>query len=200
MRVAILLSISLLILVIFSGCRGWTSEEPPVHLNPNMDTQIKYKPYRKSDFFEDGRDMRPMLEGVVARGKLKDDDHFYRGMVDGQPAKTFPISIEITKEFIERGHNRFNVYCTSCHAKDGSGTGMVGRRLKIHPTDFHTDYLRNQPVGHFFDVITHGIRTMPSYGLQVADEKDRWAIIAYIRALQYSQNPDDAWLKTSMGK
>lgn len=181
------LLMTLLILAI-ANCRGWTSEDPPIHPNPNMDTQIKYKPYRESDFFTDKRDMRPPVEGTVSRGNLKADDHYYRGMVNGKPALRFPSLVVVNKTLLERGHNRFNIYCASCHGRAGGGDGMVGRRMQIKPTTFHSDYMYAQPVGHFFDVMTNGIRTMPSYKHQVP-EADRWAIAAYIRALQLNENP-----------
>lgn len=182
-----------LLMQLVSGCRGWTSDLPPVHPNPNMDTQPKYKPYRESKWFSDKRDMRPLEEGVVAQGFLKADDHFYTGKVDGQLTTTFPSQVTVDKALLLRGQNRFNIYCTACHARSGSGDGMVGRRLPVKPTDFHTDYMRSQPVGHFFDVITNGIRSMPSYAPQIP-EQDRWAIVAYIKALQLSQFPNEDWL------
>ena len=150
-----------------TGCRGWTSQEPPVHPNPNMDTQIKYKPYRESDFFADQRDMRPRVEGTVARGDLD-----------------FKKEPKITYKLIKRGQERFNIYCAPCHSKLGDGEGMVGVRLPIKPTSFHSDYMRQQPLQHFVDVIHNGIRTMPSYKAHIINENDDWAIAVYIRALQ----------------
>ncbi len=180
----------LLLIILVSGCRGLTSNEPPIHVNPNMDTQNKYKAYRASDFFADQRDMRPRVVGTVARGQLQEDDHFYRGMVDGQLAKNLPSQLTVDKVFLEKGRAKFNIYCAPCHSQAGDGNGMVGRRLPIRPTTFYSDYLYSQPVGHFYNVISEGIRTMPSYKLQISKEEDRWAIVAYIRALQFSQNPD----------
>lgn len=158
--------VSLIILLFVSGCRGWTSEEPPIHPNPNMDTQIKYKPYRESDFFSDKRDMRPRVEGTVARGDLE--------------GKTQP---RITYQLMKRGQSRFCIYCAPCHSAYGSGDGMVGVKLPIKPTNLHSDYMRAKPLSHFVDVMTHGIRTMPSYKHQIPME-DRWAIAAYVKALQ----------------
>ncbi len=157
---------ALLALLTLSGCRGWTSTEPPVHPNPNMDTQIKYKPYRESEFFEDKRDMRPRVDGTVARGDLANKD---------QPV--------ITYKLMQRGRERFNIYCAPCHSAYGDGNGMVGRKLPIKPTTFHSDFMRTQPLQHFVDVMTNGIRTMPSYKHQIPME-DRWAIAVYVRALQ----------------
>lgn len=185
-----------------SGCRGWTSEKPPVHPNPNMDTQIKYKPYRESEFFSDKRDMRPNVEGTVARGedKLKEDSHFYRAKINDELVKEFPPNIEVTAELLARGRERFNIYCSVCHSQTGDGNGMVGRRLAIKPTTFHSEYMYGQPVGHFFDVISNGIRTMPSYRDKLT-ERDRWAVAAYIRVLQISQDSEGTWItKSALGK
>jgi mono/diheme cytochrome c family protein len=136
-----------------------------------MDTQIKYKPYRESQFFSDQRDMRPRVEGTVARGDLDN--------------RTQPV---ITYKLMQRGRERFNIYCAPCHSRYGDGNGPValgpsGRRLTIKPTTFHSEFMRAQPLQHFVDVMTNGIRTMPSYKHQIPIE-DRWAIAAYVRALQ----------------
>src|SRR3989338_6592659 len=159
-------AMTMAIVLLLSGCRGWTSTEPPVHPNPNMDTQIKYKPYRESEFFADKRDMRPRVPETVARGDLSGRE---------QPA--------ITQALIKRGQQRFNIYCAPCHSQYGDGNGIVGRKLPIKPTTFHSDFMRTQPLQHFVDVMTDGIRTMPSYKHQIPIE-DRWAIAVYIRALQ----------------
>lgn len=200
MRIAVIAIGAVLFGLSLSGCRGWTSEEPPVHVNPNMDTQIKLKPYRESDYFADKRAMRPNVEGAVARGQLKSDDLFYRGMVNGKPSTQLPPQIELTHETLERGRDRFNIYCAPCHAASGYGNGLVGRRMGVKPTTFHSDYMHEQPIGHFFDVITNGIRTMPSYRDKLS-EADRWKIAAYIRALQVSQDADGKWItKNALGK
>lgn len=201
MRV-ILCAIGIVAALNLSSCRGWTSDSPPVHPNPNMDTQNKYKPYRASEFFSDKRSMRPSIEGTVARGedKLKDDEHFYFGRVGGEPATTFPSQVVIDEAFLKRGQDRFNIYCAVCHSQVGDGVGMVGKRMAIAPTTFHSDYMYGRPVGHYFDVITNGIRTMQNYRDKL-NEKDRWAIVAYIRALQISQDADGAWIsKASLGR
>lgn len=163
--------VALLILLGLSGCRGWVSTEPPIHPNLNMDTQIKYKPYRESEFFADKRDMRPRVEGTIARGDLASKD---------QPV--------ITEKLIQRGRERYGIFCAACHSAQGDGNGTVAvgpadRRLPIKPTTFHSDFMRAQPLQHFVDVMTDGIRTMPTYKHQIPME-DRWAIAAYIRVLQ----------------
>ena len=176
------------VLVLFGGCRGWESTEPPVHLNQNMDTQPKLKPYRNSEFFADGRAMRTPPEGTIARGKLKEDDHLYRGKVSGELADTFPATLPMSAELLERGQERYNIYCTPCHGKAGDGKGLVSKRLPVQAPTFHSSYLYGQKLGHFFDVISNGVRSMPGYAQQIP-EADRWAIISYVRALQVGQNP-----------
>jgi cytochrome c553 len=152
----------------------------------DMHDQPKYIPLRPSTFFADGRSARPLVEGSVARGHLNDDAAFYTGKgPDGKPINDFPFAV--TKEIIERGHQRFNVYCTPCHDRTGNGNGMIVRRGFRHPPSYHTDRLREMPNGYFFDVMTNGFGAMPDYAAQIPPA-DRWAIVSYIRALQLSQN------------
>ncbi len=152
----------------------------------DMHNQPKYIPLRPSDFFGDGRSERPLLEGTVARGHLKDDVAFYTGKgPDGKPVDGFPFPI--TREVLDRGQNRFNIYCTPCHGHLGNGNGMVPQRGFRHPPTYHQDRLRKVPDGYIFDVITTGFGAMQDYSAQV-EPRDRWAIVAYIRALQLSQN------------
>lgn len=190
------LSLMLFPVVIETGCRGYTSEDPPIHPNPNMDTQQKGRPYRESDFFDDGQYMRMPIEGTVARGQLKEDEHFYFGKTNGQLATSFPTSLVLDKPFLERGQLLFNRNCAACHGLQGDGSGLVGRRLMVKPTSLHSDYMYGLPPGHYFDVISNGIRTMQSYKHMIT-EKDRWAITAYIRSLQMSQDMDGEWIKRS---
>jgi len=175
----------------------------------DMQDQPRYKAYKESDFFSDGRASRNLPEGTVARGMLHENKALYTGKIDNPnpnaPVTTttdasgntlvasFPNDVDefpvpVTKELIERGQNRFNIYCIVCHGPLGNGDGMVVRRGFPKPPTYHDDRLRNAPVGHFFDVMTNGWGKMPSYAAQV-DPADRWAIVAYIRALQISQNP-----------
>ncbi len=123
--------------------------------------------------------------GTVARGELELDDHFYRGKVDGKPAETFPMTI--TAAILARGHERFDIYCSPCHGRVGDGDGMVVARGMRRPPSFHIERLRKSPPGYFFDVITNGFGAMPDYSAQIRVE-DRWAIIAYVRALQLSEH------------
>lgn len=150
----------------------------------DMHDQPKYKPLRASDFFIDGRSERPLVAGTVARGFLRDDDHLYTGKVDGQDVTTFPFAID--ERIMRRGRERFDIYCSPCHGRVGDGEGMIVKRGYRRPPSFHEDRLRQAPIGHFFDVMSNGFGAMPDYVGQIAVE-DRWAIIAYIRALQLSQ-------------
>ncbi len=160
------------------GCDNWA-----MRLRQQMYNQKKYLPQEKSDFFADGRTNRPLVEGVVPQGKI--DDHLNKAMVDGKPATTFPFPI--SRKDIERGMHRFNIYCSPCHGKTGDGWGMVVRRGFMRPPSFHEARLKAVPVSHFFNVITQGIGMMSGYAAQVPVE-DRWRIIAYVRALQLSQD------------
>ena len=191
-----LLAVAISLAVVFSGCRGYSSKEPPFHVNPNMYTQEKGKAYRESDFFEDGQDMRKPIEGTVARGQLKEDSHFYRGKVDGKDARSFPKELEINEGFIKRGQQVYMRTCAVCHSAIGDGQGLVGKRLLVKPTSFHSEYMYGLPPGHFFDAITNGIRTMQSYG-HLIKEIDRWAVTSYIRILQISQDVDGGWIERS---
>jgi mono/diheme cytochrome c family protein len=163
-----------------------------VHLvscQQQMADQPRYDPLQKSDFFDDQRSARPMIEGTVPRGRLDADEHFYTGKVGGKPATEFPFAL--TREILARGRERFNIYCSPCHDRLGNGRGMVVRRGYRAPPSYHSDRLREAPVGHFFDVATRGFGAMPDYAEQIAPE-DRWAIAAYIRALQLSRRATPA--------
>ena len=152
----------------------------------DMHDQPKYIPLRPSEFFEDGRSARPLPEGTVARGHLNDDTALYTGKgPDGKPLDTFPFPV--TKEVIVRGQERFNIYCTPCHDHTGYGNGMIVRRGYRHPPSYHTDKIRQLANGFMFDVITNGFGAMPDLAAQIP-ARDRWAIVAYVRALQLSQN------------
>jgi len=150
----------------------------------DMHDQPKIKAYRASDFWGDGRGMRPIPEGTVARGFLQDDDLLYTGKLNGQPVDEFPF--QVTKAVLDRGHDRFNIYCSPCHGRTGLGNGMIVQRGLKPPPSFHEERVRKLAVGYYFDVMTNGFGVMLDYRAQVAPE-DRWAIAAYIRALQYSQ-------------
>jgi mono/diheme cytochrome c family protein len=152
----------------------------------DMQDQPKYRPQRPSEFFADGRSERQPVEGTIARGVLNEDTAFYEGKdAEGKDIEAFPIAVN--KAVIERGQQRFDVYCAPCHGRIGNGLGMVVRRGFKQPPSYHNERLRNAPVGHFYDVISNGYGAMLNYASQV-QPRDRWAIVAYIRALQYSEN------------
>ncbi len=176
----------------------------------DMQDQPRYRAYKKTDFFADKRASRDYPEGTVARGQLFENKGFYTGKIDNPDlnvvvetttsptgntlVSSFPNAIDefpvaVTKELIDRGQERYNIYCIVCHGPVGNGDGMIVRRGFTQPPTYHDDRLRNAPVGHFFDVITNGWGKMNSYSYEVSPA-DRWAIVAYIRALQVSQNPN----------
>jgi mono/diheme cytochrome c family protein len=151
----------------------------------DMHIQPRYNPLDPSEFFGDGRSARPEVPGTVARGNLRSDELLYTGKVNGQLADVFPFPI--TRAVLERGRERYNIYCAPCHDYTGSGRGMVVQRGFPPPPSYQIDRLVKAPAGHFFDVITNGYGTMYNYAARVTPE-DRWAITAYIRALQLSQH------------
>jgi hypothetical protein len=163
----------------------------------DMHDQPRYEPLEGSAFFEDGRSARPRVEGTVARGHLRTDEHFYLGKSNGELVNTLPFPV--TREVLERGQERFNIFCSPCHGRVGNGQGMIVQRGFRQPPSFHIDRLREAPVGYFFDVITNGFGTMYSYADRIPP-KDRWAIVAYIRALQLSQNATLAEVPAGISK
>jgi len=160
-------------LILAVGCTQQMAEQP------------RCEPLQASGFFADERCARQPVEGTVARGYLHLDEHFYAGRVDGQSADTLPLPL--TRQLLERGQERYNIYCTPCHDHLGTGQGMIVRRGFSSPPSFHIERLRRAPVGHFFEVMTNGYGIMPDYRKQVSAH-DRWAIAAYIQALQLSQH------------
>jgi mono/diheme cytochrome c family protein len=183
----------------------------------DMHDQPRHRAYKKSDFFADKRGSRDQVEGTVARGQLRDNNGFYTGKIDNPnlsiPVETttdasgntlvssFPNDIDefpipVTKELVDRGQDRYNIYCIVCHGPVGNGDGMIVRRGFPRPPTYHDDRLRNAPVGHFYDVITNGWGKMNGYSYQI-QPADRWAIVAYIRALQVGQSPEESLRMTS---
>jgi len=173
--------------LIVTGCtRESPSEKPPIHLNPNMDDQPKYKAQAESKFFPDSATMRTPVAGTVARGDLRDDDRFFKGKnANGSFIKNAPVEVNI--RLLYRGQERYNIYCSPCHSRVGDGRGIMVDRGYVPPPSFHADRIRQMPDGEIFDVITNGVRNMPSYRHQI-DPTDRWAIVMYLRALQRSRN------------
>ncbi len=159
--------------VLVAGCRQ------------DMHDQPKFIPLRASDFYTDQRSARPIVDGTVPRGLLGDDELLETGKTAGQDTTEFPFPV--TAQVLQRGRERYDIFCAPCHDRTGRGDGMVVRRGYRQPPSYHIDRLRQAPVGHFFDVITNGFGAMPDYKEQVP-VRDRWAIVAYIRALQLSEH------------
>jgi len=183
------IAVALLVSAIgLAGCRGMTSKSPPIHPNQNMDMQEKFDPQEANPLFADGRAMRQPVPGTVARGMLKSNAAMDLGRdASGAFLRTNPVPL--TAAFLDRGEQRYNIYCAPCHGEAGDGLGVVmtGNYGFTPAPTYHDDRLRSEPDGHFYDVISNGIRSMPAYGYHVP-VNDRWAIVAYIRALQRSQN------------
>lgn len=152
----------------------------------DMHDQPKYEPYEASRFFRDAASARPLPPGTVARGQLREDEAYYTGYTrDDRLVRTIPV--EVTRRTLERGRETFEAFCAPCHDRAGTGRGMIVRRGFKQPPTYHQDRLRNEADGYFFDVITNGFGQMPSYAHQIPVE-DRWAVVAYVRALQLSQH------------
>ncbi|MBI4851148.1 MAG: cytochrome c [Acidobacteria bacterium] len=160
-------------LFLFNACRQDMADQP------------SYRPLQPSNFFADGQASRPLVQGTVARGQLRDDVHLYTGKKEGQLVTTFPFTVD--KTVVKRGQERFNIYCAPCHGQTGSGNGMIVQRGFKKAASYYDKEVREKSVGHYFDVITNGFGAMAGYSAQV-NVRDRWAIIAYIRALQESQS------------
>jgi mono/diheme cytochrome c family protein len=159
--------------VFLSGCRR------------DMGQQSYHRPLDASEVFADRMASRPLVEHTIARGQLHEDEQFFTGRLGGQPVNTFPAPV--TRETLERGRQRFEIYCAVCHGRTGEGNGMIVHRGFPAPPSFHLDRLREAPVGHIVEVINNGYGLMYSYASRV-EPADRWAIAAYIRALQLSQH------------
>ena len=159
--------------LVLAGCRQ------------DMHNQPKFVPQRGTDFFADGRSARPQVENTVARSQFHQDAYFYTGMQNGKEGDGMPFPV--TMAVLERGQERYNIYCTPCHSRVGNGAGMIVERGYAKAANFHDARLVAAPLGHFFAVITNGYGSMPEYSAQLTPE-DRWAVAAYIRALQLSQN------------
>ncbi len=157
----------------------------------DMHDQPKFVPQRGTDFYADGRSARPQVENTVARGQLHEDAYFSTGMQGGKEGDGMPFPV--TMEVLERGQERYNIYCTPCHSRVGNGEGMIVQRGYRPAGNYHTPRLMAAPLGHFFNVMTNGFGAMPDYAAQLTPA-DRWAVVAYIKALQLSQSatPADA--------
>jgi hypothetical protein len=169
--------VSLASVVILAGCRQ------------DMHDQPKFYPQRGTTFFADGRSVRPQVENTVARSQLHEDSYFYTGMVNGVEGSTMPFPV--TMEVLQRGQERYNIYCSACHSRVGNGVGMIVQRGYAKAGNFHTPRMQAAPLGHFYNVIANGYGAMPDYSAQLTPA-DRWAVVAYIKALQLSQNAEQA--------
>ncbi len=151
----------------------------------DMQDQPRYKAQARNDFFSDLRSAREPVDGTVARGQLHEDTYFYTGKIGNNPGEAFPFPV--TQQVLERGQQRYNIFCAPCHSRVGDGKGMIpSRGFSRMPPSYHIERLQKAPAGYFFDVITNGLGIMQGYSAQIPAQ-DRWAIIAYIRALQLSQ-------------
>jgi mono/diheme cytochrome c family protein len=191
--------------LVIAWYRAAPKRSPRIHLIGDMDFQPKYLTQAESNFFADRRTMRPPVAGTVPEGELAADDHLYRGKIGDEWATTLPIPA--TMAAIERGQQRYEIYCATCHGLLGNSRGMTAVRAQqrqelkwVPPVSLVGSAVRDQPVGQIFGTITHGIRTMPSYAAQIPVE-DRWKIVLYVRALQRSRRagegdvPEDVKLK-----
>ncbi len=181
--------------------RAVPSSHTRIHIIQDMDNQPKFRAQHANPLFADGRAMRPLVAGTVARGQLEADDHYNRGVVDNDWATTFPPQVQVNLDLVYRGQDRFNIYCTPCHGYAGYGDGMINQRAMdlvnlglngttwVQPKNMHEQLIREQPVGQTFNTITNGVRNMSGYAAQIPTE-DRWAIVAYVKALQRSQTAD----------
>lgn len=192
--------------VVLAGCWGNNSEDPPIHLQQNMDFQERGEPQEINGFFSDNRAMRKPPEGTVAVGHLKADDHLYEGKyLDGTLADTLPAGLELDEQLLARGEERYNIYCAPCHGVTGRGDGVATRKgggMTVQPVNLHQQQYQPAPLGYFYRVATYGKGQMLPYASQIHPE-DRWAIAAWIRVLQVSHRakesdvPPEALTKTA---
>lgn len=177
---------------LLAGCEGETFREPPIHLQQNMDFQKKFEAQEANPRFEDGRAMRAPLENTVAVGHLRTDAHLYEGKVDGEWARTLPKQdaqgkdIVLSEDWLERGKERYEIFCTPCHAYTGEGNGLAVQRGMLPPPSMYDERLQGQALGYFYDIITNGKNNMGPYRSQIP-VRDRWAIASYVRVLQRSR-------------
>ncbi len=205
-RIAIIITTILIVLgsvpfALAAMARAVPSSRTRIHIIQDMDNQPKFRAQHANALFADGRAMRPPVAGTVARGRLEADDHYHRGIVNDAWATTFPPQVRVDLDLLYRGQGRFNIYCAPCHGYAGYGDGMVNERAMelvnlglngttwVQPKSVHEQLIREQPVGQTFNTITNGVRNMSGYAAQIPTE-DRWAIVAYVKALQRSQSAD----------
>jgi len=193
----LLITLAALALVPFAcvaRARVTRSAEPRLHAAPDMDNQHRYKSQQTNPWFADGRAMRPPVAGAVPRESVEGDEAFARGLVGGDYATAYPDAVTVDARLLARGRERYAVFCSPCHGLSGYGDGMIARRADrlqqgtwTPPSSFHDELVSTRSVGHLYNTIANGIRTMPAYGSQIPIG-DRWAIVAYVQALQRSQH------------
>ena len=190
--VVILIALSWVPIALIMRARVTTTSKPRIHIIPDMDSQPRYSTQSRNALFADRRAMRPPVAGTVARGTVLGNPALVTGKLGDDWVTAIPAPV--SRSMLERGRQRYDIFCSPCHGLAGAGDGMVAKRADelmegtwTPPTSFHTDLLRQRPEGHIFNTISNGIRNMPAYGPQIPVE-DRWAIVAYVRALQRSQN------------
>lgn len=176
---------AMVIMASLLACRGAKSEQAPFHGFSDMDQQRRVDPQEPSTFFSDGRASRPLVEGTVARGHLRQNDAYERGRVGDQFLARAPIEVDVAT--LSRGQDRFDVYCAACHDRTGSGRGMVIVRGHPPPIDLSSERVRTMSDGEIFSTITHGVRNMPPHG-KLIPVPDRWAIVTWVRVIQRSQH------------
>lgn len=200
---AILVVASWIPLVLIAKARNSKSPDPRIHIIQDMDAQARYNPQSENTLFADERAMRPKILGTVAHGRLEEDDHFYRGYTRVWDASTkkyeirffdsFPEQVKVNQALLRRGQQQFAIFCAPCHGLDGQGNGAVHVRVQgresawVPPSNLMDETPRSRPVGHLFNTIGNGIRNMAGYGAQIPPA-DRWAIVAYVKTLQFSRN------------
>ena len=197
----VLIALAMIPPALIARTRAVKSPRRRIHLIQDMDNQPKFRAQHPNDLFADGRAMRPPVPGTVARGELAEDTHLNAGLVGAKWATTFPVQVPATPALLDRGQKRFNIYCQPCHGLAAYGDGIVQKRAMqllntntngtvwVQPKSLHEEAIRDQPVGQIFNTISNGIRNMPRYDSQIP-VRDRWAIVAYVKALQRSQNAD----------
>ena len=174
-----------LLLLALGACRGQPSDDTPLYVFPDMDWQPKIQGQEESPLFSDGRGNRKPVPGTVARGHLDEDEGLYEGKKDGQFLLKAPI--EVSDKTLARGEERFNIYCAPCHDKSGSGQGLVIKHGYPLPINLAGDHAKGLKDGEVFDIVSNGVRNMPGYRTQIP-AADRWAIVAWVRVIQRSQN------------
>ncbi|MHC4080191.1 MAG: c-type cytochrome [Planctomycetota bacterium] len=203
-RYAILITILLAMIppALIAQLRAVNSKVPRVHAILDMDNQPKFRAQHANPLFVDGRAMRIQVEDTVARDALHEDDHYFLGVRGDAWATGFPPQVTVDMALLERGRERFDIYCLPCHGAAGYGDGMVNKRAMeltnlgtngtawVQAKSIHDADVREQPLGQIYNSITNGVRTMPAYRSQI-QVADRWAIVAYVRALQRSQNAEE---------